>query len=264
MTRWMLMLLALLPALARAEAPMTLDEWLSCVHATVPSALRAQDVELETRTADGELVERLMGTLYAQRVESEGAPRVRATLQVERPEYLSGAAYLVIQSQDFLQDGVYVYLPSVRRVRQVTGTFADGALLGTSFSYYDFKPLAGAFGGSALESEGTDVIEQRPVRVLSFRPTDADRTDYTRVRAWVDQATCLPLRMEFFEGDRVRKRLTASASALREADGQAYLSAATMEDLRDRRVTTFRSLEVQTGLPLSATLFDPQRFYRPR
>ena len=41
MTRWMLMLLALLPALARAEAPMTLDEWLSCVHATVPSALRA-------------------------------------------------------------------------------------------------------------------------------------------------------------------------------------------------------------------------------
>ena len=264
MKRWIVVVMALLPGLGHAETPMSLDSWLTCVQATVPRALRAQEVELETRTNGGELIERLVGTLYAQRVATEEGDRVRATLQVRSPDYLDGAAYLLLQSRDFLQDGVYVYLPSVRRVRQVTGSFADGALLGTSFSYYDFKPMAGALGGSALVSEGADVIDERPVRVVSFAPTEADRTDYTRVRAWVDQASCLPLRVEFFEGERVRKRLTAPASALRQADGQAYLSAATMEDLRDGRITHYRSIDVRTDLPASAALFDPSRFYRPR
>lgn len=260
MKGWMLGVLMLVVGVAQAASPV--DELLACMQATVPTTLRAQQVELETRSANGEVRELLKGTLYARRAETDEGLRTRATLQVQGPEYLVGAAYLVVQSTDFLRDGVYVYLPSVRRVRQVTGTFADGALLGTSFSYFDFKQLTGAFGGAEMRIEGHDEIDGRAVRLMSFTPSGDDRTDYTHVRTWVDRETCLPLRAEFYEGDRLRKRLRAPVTALREDKGHAYLSAATMEDLRDGRVTEFRSVGVQTDADLSAALFSPEAFYR--
>ena len=72
-------------------------------------------------------------------------PRMLAAIEETILEFLvTGDCDL--STDDYLRDGMFVYLPAVKRVRRVTGTFADGALMGTNFSYFDFKQLQNTFG----------------------------------------------------------------------------------------------------------------------
>lgn len=169
---------------------------LQCMRANVPTSLRVQQVEFSTADRTG-VTSALKGRLYAAReLTSDGGRHVRAMLQLSAPPNLSGAAYLIREKDGDARDGMYVYLPSVRRVRRVTGSIADGGLMGTSFSYADFKQLQNTFGAARATYEGTGEIDKRPMHVLAFRPADSSEGGYSLVRTWVDYQTCVPLKAE--------------------------------------------------------------------
>lgn len=234
---------------------------LECLRNTLPAALRLQQAELETFRGD-QVLERLQGRLFLQRGGGAPGTRSRMMLQLASPEALAGAAYLLIETDDFLRDGMYVYLPAVRRVRRVAGTFASGALLGTSFSYFDFKQLAGAFGDFQPLSAETDAVEGRPAIRLRFG-TDAQRElPYSGAEVWLDEEACLPVRVHFFEGEALAKRYTVQPAALRRHDGHWYASEAVFEDLGERRRTVLRMTGLQSLRQVPEGLFDPERFYR--
>ncbi len=162
---------------------------------------------------------------------------------------------------------MYVYLPSVGRVRRVSGSFADGALLGTNFSYNDFRQLENAFVGSTARLEGSDRIEGRPVNVLRFQPApnpQAPPSRYSVVRAWVDQQSCLPLKADFYEGTTVRKQLRASVAALRQSGDYWYVTELQMRDLLEGSQTVLRVMGVTAGHELPGSYFSPQLFYLAR
>jgi outer membrane lipoprotein-sorting protein len=231
----------------------------------VPNALRAQDVEFTTADKNG-TTSTLKGRLYAAREQTpEGSRHVRAMLTVSAPPNLAGAAYLVREKDgEAAKDGMYVYLPSVRRVRRVTGSIADGGLMGTSFSYADFKQIQNTFTGAAIAYEGTGEIDQRPVHVLTFKPADAAAGGYSLVRSWVDTKTCVPLKAEFHENKKVRKRLTTPASALKQAGDYWYPAVIEMHDLSEGLRTTLRvkSVTPDPDPGLSSATFDPKTFYQ--
>lgn len=187
-------------------------------------------------------------------------------LHLSAPPNLAGAAYLIREqeaSEDGVaRDGMYVYLPAVRRVRRVTGSIADGGLMGTSFSYADFKQLQNTFGDTHSSFEGTGEVEQRPTHVRVFRPRDASEGGYSLVRSWVDQKTCVPLKAEFYEGETLRKRMTSPVKALTQVDGYWYPSVVEMHDLRQNLRTTLRVLKVTPDKALSGGYFDPKTFYQ--
>ena len=192
---------------------------LACMRSNVPTSLRVQQVEFSTADRSG-TSSTLKGRLYAEREKAAGGSRhVRAMLHLSAPPNLAGAAYLIREKDGDLRDGMYVYLPSVKRVRRVTGSIADGGLMGTSFSYADFKQLQNTFGGASTAYEGTGEIDKRPMHVLAFRPADAKDGGYSLVRSWVDYETCLPLKAEFYEGKDVRKRLVSPVSSLKQVEG---------------------------------------------
>lgn len=237
---------------------------LECMRKNVPSELRAQDVEFTTADKAGP-TSTLKGRLYAAREKTpEGSRHVRAMLMVSAPPNLAGAAYLVREKDGDAKDGMYVYLPSVRRVRRVTGSIADGGLMGTSFSYADFKQIQNTFTGATAAYESAGDVEKRPVHVLTFKPAEANAGGYTLVRSWVDTQTCVPLKAEFYENTKVRKRLTTPASALKQAGAYWYPAVIEMQDLSDGLRTT---LKVKAVTPdpepgLSAGTFDPKTFYQ--
>lgn len=253
----LLMLLAAQPVLADEAA----QRVLSCMRDTLPTAVRIQDFELHVTDPKGEVTQ-LSGKLYAQRETRGQQPSfTHAMMRVSQPEHLKGAAYLVRQTDDYLRDGMYVYLPSVKRVRRVTGTFADGALLGTTFSYYDFKQLANAFGDLDAKAEPAETIAQRPVHVLAFKAMPGAETQYSGARAWIDQATCLPLKVEFLEKDKPRKRLTADPAALRPYGKSWYLSESQIVDLKDNSRTVLRVVKISSSEQLPNRYFNPNTFY---
>jgi hypothetical protein len=253
--------LLLLLALGSAHADPAAQRVLECMRENVPPTVRVQDFELQVTDPKGE-VATLSGKLFAQR-ETAGPERnfTHAVMRVNQPEHLKGAAYLVRQTDDYLRDGMYVYLPSVKRVRRVTGTFADGSLLGTTFSYYDFKQLANAFGDLEAKLESTSKIGDRAVKVLSFKSVPGAETMYSGARAWIDDKTCLPLKVEFLEKDKPRKRLTAEPAAMRPYGKRWYLSESQIVDLKDNSRTVLRIVNISDGKELPGRYFNPNTFY---
>lgn len=237
---------------------------LECMRKNVPNEMRAQDVEFTTSDKNG-VASALKGRLYAAREQTpEGTRQVRVMLSVSAPPNLSGAAYLVREKDKDGKDGMWVYLPSVKRVRRVTGSIADGGLMGTSFSYADFKQIQNTFTGSKTVYEGVGEIDKRPTHILAFKPTDATVGGYSLVRSWVDQQTCVPLKAEFYENKTVRKRLTTPANAVRQAGEFWYPGLIEMQDLSDGLRTTLRvkSVTPDPEPGLSSGTFDPKTFYQ--
>ncbi|MEQ1439033.1 outer membrane lipoprotein-sorting protein [Fontimonas sp. SYSU GA230001] len=255
---WLALALAL--AGPPAGAAQTVESLHACMLANVPASLRIQTVEL-VATDVGGTVRTLRGRVYALRETQGDQSLVRATLRIESPEYLAGAAYLVRQGEGERVDGMYVYLPSVRRVRRISGDFADGALLGTNFSYYDFKQMQYAVSDATATVAGEEDVGGRRTAILDYVPAPTSGSKYTRVRSWVDQQTCVPIQTEFHQADGARKRITVPAAALRKADGRWYASEVEMVDLIDGSKTVLRVLGLDTQQVPPSRLFNPATFY---
>ncbi|MGH8454471.1 MAG: outer membrane lipoprotein-sorting protein [Nevskiales bacterium] len=256
---WMLLAFALvLPAHAE-EA----DKILNCMRGNVLPGSQAQELELSTTDITG-ATRTLKGKLFTTREQlPEADGLLRATLQITAPEHLVGAAYLLRQTEDRRFDSMYVYLPSVHRVRRVSTEFADGSLLGTNFSYYEFKQLTNAFWDLGPKVEPDAEVDNRDTHVVLFsaRPNDTTAI-YSSVRVWLDQKTCVPLKAEFYKGDALRKRFSAPAKALQKSGDHWYLTEMEMRDLLDDTRTVLRIVSMTEQKQLPSRLFDPNLFYR--
>jgi hypothetical protein len=247
-----LAMLMAVPAFADEAAQKLLD----CMRSNIPPTLRIQEVELTaTDRSKGERV--LKGRLFAMR-ENE---LVRAVLRIAEPVDLKGAAYLLKETEGDHGDDMYMFLPAVNRVRRIAGASADSALLGTDFSYNDIKQLQNAFGGSEVKLEKPETIDQHPVTVALLTPKPGTSSRYSRIRAWVDQKSCVALKVDFYEGDAARKELTAPAASLSKDANYWYVSEATMRDLKEGTQTRLKVVGVTSGAEMPTRLFDPHSFY---
>ncbi|HEY1075944.1 MAG TPA: outer membrane lipoprotein-sorting protein [Fontimonas sp.] len=255
-------LAAVLLQAGAATASESAQPVLACLEANVPQNLRIQDIELVASRADSPETTTLRGKVYVLREKSPaGVSRVRATLRIATPDYLSGAAYLVRQAETPGEDGMYVFLPSVKRVRRISGEFSDGPLLGTNISYYDFKQMQHAVGDASAARERDATLQDRPVYVMTYAPTSAAGTQYSLVRLWIDQKSCVPLQVEFMENGKLRKRLSGPAEALRQSGDHWYLSEMRLDDLKDQSSTQIKLVTAQPDAELPARLFNPKSFY---
>lgn len=251
-----------LPLYAQDSSREPSQALLNCMTGNILPGTHVQEVELTTTRLTG-TTETLKGKLFTTREKlPEADGLLRAMLQISAPEHLAGAAYLVRQTEDKRFDSMYVYLPAVRRVRRISTDFVDGSLLGTTFSYYEFKQLTNAFAGLLPTVEAAAEIDDRDTDVILFSArADNPAPIYSSMRVWVDQKTCVPLKAEFYKGEAVRKRFSAPASALKKAGKVWYLSELEMRDLIDdtRTVLKVNSMTSETSLP--PRLFDPNTFY---
>ena len=237
---------------------------LACMQANVPDAVRVQELEFETSNAEG-VISVVKGRLYLEREQVAAGDRlVRAMLRLDGPAKLSGAAYLVREKDGEKMDGMYVYLPSVKRVRRVTGSFADSGLMGTSFSYADFRLLQNSFDGAALSVESSEQIEKRAVHRLLVKPSEARSkgSGYGNARLWVDKQTCVLLKAEFEQDGVVRKRLSVPVDALKQLDTRWYAAVVEMRDEKERIRTVLRMRNLSAPEELSGGYFDPKTFYQ--
>ncbi|WP_428311483.1 outer membrane lipoprotein-sorting protein [Hydrocarboniphaga sp.] len=241
---------------ARAADAKDAEQVLSCMRANSSSALRTQKITMDVRER-GIPVRSLAGWLYTMR---DHAGLLRVNLRITEPEALAGGAYLINQTADAPRGGMYVYLPSVGRVRKLSGSVADGALMGTQFSYVEFKQLQSAFGDLHATLETPEDIEGRRVEVLSFRGFDSSQSRYSGARAWIDQQSCVPLKADFMAGTKVLKRMIAPASSIRRDGAVYYVQQLQMRDLENDALTELRSEKGSTR-STAAKLFDPETFY---
>jgi len=236
---------------AEAGAP-TAQSVMDCMRANIPKTLTVKDVQLDASDAAGS-TRSLRGKLYATREDD----KLRAVIRIASPADLAGASYLLRERDS--GDEMYVYIPALAKVRRISGAAVDGSLWGTDLSFGDIKQLSNAFSGSDPKIGKDEVLGGRPVHVLSVMPTAADGARVTRLLAWVDTRSCVALRVDFYEGQAVRKRL--EASDLRQDGAYWYASQLQMSDLKQGSKTRLKVLDVRADKSLPGRLFHPATFY---
>lgn len=214
---------------------------LACAAANSPDKYFSQTAQFVTRNARGEsrdLQLRLLG------VREQAS--LNLNLRVNQPPAMAGTSILIKEQEG--GDDIRLFLPGSGRVQMLTGDMAASKLLGTDFSYLDIKQMYGAFkAGEASMSEPQEVAG-RKTHQLVIKPAGLEMANYDVVHAFFDEATCVPLRVEFrtSEGEVVRK-LEADVSSLSSLENKHFATIYTLFDLQ---------AETQTRVEFSKMTFD--------
>ena len=155
------------------------------------------NVVFNITNAQGETVE-WSGRLYRQ-----GGRDARMRLVFESPLDLRGTDVTVWRSADG-EPRTRIYLPALRRVREISADVRGESFLGTDFNFEDL-------GFEQLDHQqhavkGEDKVDGRPCWVLESVPDDP--WWYGRIVRCVDQGDYLPRRAEYFDraGSLIKRR----------------------------------------------------------
>ena len=219
--------------LAAVASLSTVDEISQCVRDNLPSKSSTQTITIRSTNRVGDVAESSAAIFWQQ--DDDGLSKV--LLRFSKPLDMRDSGVLMLEKADRSPD-TFLYLPSTKMVRRVSSRAASSSLFGTDFSYEDFSRLVGMADDSAKE-RGEDIeVAGRPAYVVSATPGPESGSSYERVVSFIDQETCVPLRIESYEdGGKLRKRLSADISKL-SREGSSWVSLhQTMEDLRDETRT---------------------------
>lgn len=235
---------------------------MACMRDNLPRRLEVEEFVVLSSSDDGTR-ETLGGEIFFTRERMNGElGRARAMMRITQPAALRNSAYLILETDDYLRDGMFVYLPAVARVRRVSGEIADGRLFGTDITYYDFKQIRSAFGDMHAEYLSQDHAQGRAVHTLKLSPDAEVNAGYDHLIAQVDAQTCLPLNLSFYEQGQLIKEASVPANAI-VADGDRwYPTEFTLRDLINRSQSTLKTIGFRSDEQLPERLFHPASFYR--
>ncbi|MDX1495923.1 MAG: outer membrane lipoprotein-sorting protein [Salinisphaeraceae bacterium] len=242
---------------AAEEAPQrSAEDIRECSRSNFPDSTAEQSFRLKTVDASG--------TETSQR----GKMRWRMTdkdltetnICFTAPAALNGACYLMIERED--TDDIFVFLPSLNRVKRVLGGATSQKLLGTEISYADIKHLQGLAAGGELKRLDDGVLNERPVYMLEGRPDPSQESPYVRVVSHVDQETCTPLQVDLYGlGDKLRKRLHVRRESLQQRDGRWLIHDLTVRDVLNETRTEMQFEDIVYDDKIASRVFNRRTFY---
>ena len=247
----------LLPALltvcslssSAAEIPQVIK---SCLQRNLPETTSAQSIELRARDRSG-YEQVLEADVYWKRYPQDQA---RVMMYFREPVDIRGARFLVVEKQP--QNDMYIYMPSLFKVRRVTSRNISNSIMGTDFSYEDFERMQGILSDSHAEQFPDDTLAGRAVYVLMSYPDES--SGYVKVATYIDKESCIPLKTELYEsGHELRKQLTVDPATIRHQAGISYPGELVLKDLKQKTETRLIVRNVSVGAKLDDELFDAEK-----
>lgn len=182
-------------------------------------------------------------------------------LKIDGPRDLAGGAYLSLKKET--GDELYMYIPALDKVRRISGKTKSGQILGTDISYQDLEYLQGLAVNNSITVYGSEEIAGRDAWKLEIIPNSADSGNYERVESWVDKASCVSLKMDFYESEsKLRKTLVGNVETLTQVDSRWLLKEQTMTDLNEETSTVLSIHKITYDLSISRQHFHKKRFFQ--
>jgi hypothetical protein len=210
-----------------------------------------QSVELRTRDRTGS--ERVLaGEVKWKRFPNDLG---RWLLLLDHPPDVHGSAYLMIEKE--MSEEMFVYLPDIKRARRIHPNTVAGSLFGTDFSYEDMKYLQ-RIGSQVGAQRQPDADEGgRKLYVVQVTPAPEEGSAYAKVVGFVDQQSCVPLRIEFYEkgGDLLKSMSVDPDSVKREGRGWVP-HAIVIKDLKNESETRLLVSKVELDSPIEDRVFS--------
>ena len=250
-------------SIAAAAAGVDATTVQRCLAANAPERSSRYLLGFETHDARGR-VETQRAQVYWRRFPKNER---RVLLRLEAPEKVAGSTLLAIVKPDELPE-IHLYLPELGRPQRI----------------HRVEQLHGFLGRSGVElAELWRMLESTPElaeRLLDADATLAGRRTWTvegefeiprqeateRVVSHVDQETCVPLRVETFDGSgtTARRRLEIDPARV-SAEGKRWLPRELVfADLRDGSTATVEVLAVELDADVPAGLLTRKALVHSR
>ncbi len=154
------------------------------------------------------------------------------------PEDIKGTGFLSRSS-----DNMWLYLPSLGKVRRIAGHVSHGNFMGSDFSYKDLS-------STGLEKDFTATVEsyKNGEYQLLLKPRSSD-SSYSMIKLWVKDDTFVPLKMEFYDPSGKLLKILVNTE-FKEIGGKWFPMSMDMHNVQENHKTEIvvKELKIDTGL----------------
>lgn len=112
------------------------------------------------------------------------------------PADVKGTAFLVWEHSDQPND-VFIYLPALKKIRRIASEQKHQSFMGSDFSYSDMENDDVDDADHRILSE--EELKGYPCWVIESIPKPESDSEYGKLISWVDRATFVPHKVEFFD-----------------------------------------------------------------
>ena len=121
-----------------------------------------------------------------------GDDAVKSLFRFMSPSDVAGTAFLQVDREDGADEQM-IYMPAIKRTNRISAKGRKGSFMGSDFTYEDLDLGEAGDAGHTVAEEHEDhwVVDTDP----------GESSSYGRIRSYVDKATYLAKKVEFFDDD---------------------------------------------------------------
>lgn len=244
-------LAALLPASAAAQEKASADAIIGQMKAALePTKPSLRRIDMTVKQG-GE--QRRFTLVQARKALPDGN---RSLTVMVAPDDAKGLAYLVAEKPKGQDNVEWLYIPVVRRVRQLVPAENYTSFMDTDFTYADIGFLDARTTNRLVGTE--QVGDKKTYKIESIPDSRTRQWYYSRIVTWVDAATLLPLRREFYSPSKMMFKVETFDEVSR-VDGVATPFKITMQNLPAGSSTELAVTDVAYGVEIPDDAFGPDK-----
>lgn len=179
----------------------------------------------------------------------------KTLMRFTSPPDVQGTSILIYDYED-KGDDMWIYLPSLRRVRRIVSTEKGNSFMGSEFSNADMsRPNLDDFSYNLLGSETINGRECWKVETVAVSRDIENENGYYKRISYIDKSNYLMHKSELFDrADRPLKVHTLS-DYKKQLNGKYFAFSMIMENVRNNRRSEMRIDKFQLGSNLDENSF---------
>jgi hypothetical protein len=156
-------------------------------------------------------------------------------------------------------DDRWLYIPALDLVKRIAADNRSASFVGSDFSYEDVSGRLPSLDNH--EILGEEAVDGRPATKVKSTPKDKGSADWTQRISWVCMDSKLPLKEEFYKGDKLTRVFTLTG--IEDIEGFTTGTIRTMKNVKRGKHTVIRFDEISYDIKLAASDFSERMLKSP-
>jgi len=155
-------------------------------------------------------------------------------------------------------DDRWIFMPAIKLVRRIAADDRNSSFVGSDFTYEEISGREVSEDTHTLK--GTEALNGHPAYRVESVPVDEKGAAYGRKISWIDTATFLPMKEEYYD-KRGSLMKVFTADSIEAVQGKATITRRTMANVQNGHRTVVTFAEVQYNIGLKEDIFS-ERYLR--
>lgn len=183
------------------------------------------------------------------------AGEVSTLIRFLEPADIEGTGLLTLDRADGASNQ-WVYLPALDRVRRIDANRKGGRFVNSDYFFEDLRDRK--VDQDRHRIIGRETLSGIDLEILESIPVAADNSVYSRRVSWIDPATALPMRIDFFTRDAATPSKRFQVQRRERVQGYWTIMDSLMIDLESGHQTRLLVQSIRYDRRLPARLFTTQ------